>query len=191
MSLDTAPPDLWAQVIAWLCLRGETRAYTGRIEARPWTCAPSAAPDDAANLSPAFGPAISSASPRPLEGAFSRGVVTAGRGAAPAGFSLARKHPGGSGAPPGTTRSPCQELAEICSRAQAGQRPIAPRTKKSGTRCRMDAANDVRSMMRMWRAARRPPCPATDTDAIGLRLSARHPPSELAGAPRRDALSCP
>jgi len=27
----------------------------------------------------------------------------------------------------------------------------------------------------MWRAERRPPCPATDTDTVGLRLSARRP----------------
>ena len=35
----------------------------------------------------------------------------AGRGAAPAGF-VATKHSGGIGAPPGTTKSPCQELAD-------------------------------------------------------------------------------
>ena len=34
----------------------------------------------------------------------------AGRGAAPAGF-VATKHSGGTGAPPGTTTSPRQELA--------------------------------------------------------------------------------
>ena len=37
--------------------------------------------------------------------------VEAGRGAAPAGL-VATRHPGGTGAPPGTTRSPCQELAD-------------------------------------------------------------------------------
>jgi hypothetical protein len=36
----------------------------------------------------------------------------AGRGAAPAGF-VATKHSGGSGAPPGATRSPRQELADV------------------------------------------------------------------------------
>ena len=35
----------------------------------------------------------------------------AGRGAAPAG-GLASRHSGGIGAPPGTIRSPCQELAD-------------------------------------------------------------------------------
>ena len=35
----------------------------------------------------------------------------AGWGAAPAG-DFAAKHPGGAGAPSGTTRSPCQELAD-------------------------------------------------------------------------------
>jgi hypothetical protein len=35
----------------------------------------------------------------------------AGRGAAPAGL-VATRHSGGIGAPPGTTRSPCQELAD-------------------------------------------------------------------------------
>ena len=39
-------------------------------------------------------------------------------------------------------------------------------------------ANSVRYRLlleRMWRAARRPPRPATDADTKGLRLSARHP----------------
>ena len=37
--------------------------------------------------------------------------LEAGRGAVPAGL-VATRHPGGAGAPPGTTRSPCQELAD-------------------------------------------------------------------------------
>ena len=39
----------------------------------------------------------------------------AGRGAAPAGL-VATRHSGGSGAPSGTTRSPCQELADVSRR---------------------------------------------------------------------------
>ena len=53
----------------------------------------------------------------------------AGRGAAPAG-QLASRHSGGIGAPPGTTMSPCQELAEGSAGAfarQAGlKRGLAP-----------------------------------------------------------------
>jgi len=40
----------------------------------------------------------------------------AGRGAAPAGL-VAIRHSGGGGAPPGTTRSPCQELADVWTAA--------------------------------------------------------------------------
>jgi hypothetical protein len=36
----------------------------------------------------------------------------AGRGAAPAGWFTQSLHSGGAGAPPGTTRSPCQELTD-------------------------------------------------------------------------------
>jgi hypothetical protein len=36
----------------------------------------------------------------------------AGRGAVPAGFDTQSRHSGGVGAPPGTTRSSCQELAD-------------------------------------------------------------------------------
>jgi hypothetical protein len=36
----------------------------------------------------------------------------AGRGAAPAGLVSLTSHSGGAGAPPGTTKSPCQELAD-------------------------------------------------------------------------------
>src|SRR3990172_7124718 len=39
----------------------------------------------------------------------------AGRGAAPAGL-VATRHSGGVGAPPGTTKSPCQELADSQAR---------------------------------------------------------------------------
>jgi hypothetical protein len=46
-----------------------------------------------------------------LRGALMRRHGEAGRGAAPAGF-VATKHSGGIGAPPGTTMSPCQELAD-------------------------------------------------------------------------------
>src|SRR4051794_31739168 len=42
-------------------------------------------------------------------------VLIAGRGAAPADL-VATRHSGGSGAPSGTTRSPCQELADVSRR---------------------------------------------------------------------------
>ena len=66
-----------------------------------------------------------------------------------------------SGLPPGTTRSPCQELADDGALARPPAKP------ESGARCRK---------CRDWRADRRPPHLATDADTIGLRLSARHPP---------------
>jgi hypothetical protein len=47
-----------------------------------------------------------------LRGALREAFVTAGRGAAPAGSCTQHGHSGGIGAPPGTTRSPCQELAD-------------------------------------------------------------------------------
>src|SRR5680860_23339 len=66
-----------------------------------------------------------------VEGALSRGVVIVGRGAAPAGLGRREPgHSGGGGAPPGTTRSPCQELAETCLlryRPSAYLSAIAPR----------------------------------------------------------------
>lgn len=37
--------------------------------------------------------------------------MTAGRGVAPAGLAMQVRHSGGAGAPPGSTRRPCQELA--------------------------------------------------------------------------------
>src|SRR4029079_13439963 len=84
----------------------------------------------------------------------------AGQGAAPAGL-VATRHPGGSGAPPGTTRSPCQELAEGSADAFA---------RADGTKER-PAAGDVRD----WRAARRPR--AARHELSDLRFAARHPPS--------------
>ena len=98
--------------------------------------------------------------PRPLRGAIMR-RREAGRGAAPAGL-VATRHPGGSGAPSGTTRSPCQELADSLRRNS-----IRPSTDKAGP-----GAGDVRD----WRAARRPACRKARAIRI-LRFSARHPPS--------------
>ena len=61
-------------------------------------------------LIPALRASIKLPSPRPSRGRFMR-RREAGRGAAPAGL-VATRHSGGIGAPPGTTRSPCQELAD-------------------------------------------------------------------------------
>ena len=66
---------------------------------------------DIPELSPPPKPPLHSAPPRPLEGARIMRRREAGRGAAPAGF-VATKHSGGIGAPPGTARNPCQELAD-------------------------------------------------------------------------------
>jgi hypothetical protein len=46
-----------------------------------------------------------------LEGRHREAFVVAGRSAAPAGL-VATRHSGGGGAPSGTTKSPCQELAD-------------------------------------------------------------------------------
>ena len=61
----------------------------------------------------------------------------AGRGAAPAGL-VATRHSGGIGAPPGTTRSPCQELADVSRR-----KSIRP-SSESGARCRKRPRNSMR-----------------------------------------------
>ena len=94
----------------------------------------------------------------------------AGRGAAPAGL-VATRHSGGIGAPSGTTRSPCQELAEGSADAFAR----ADRTKAG------PVAGDVRD----WRAERRPPRSQKGSwTLIGLRFSARHPPQSRGEFPR-------
>ena len=77
----------------------------------------------------------------------------AGRGAAPAGL-VATRHSGGIGAP-GATRSPCHELADGSVGACA-----TDRTK----------AGPGAGKRRDWRAARRPPHPATDAHTIGFAL---------------------
>jgi hypothetical protein len=84
--------------------------------------------------------------------------VKAGWGAAPAGLVSQAKAPGRLGAPSGITMNPCQELAD---------RPALRRQRKAGP------AADQR---RVWRAERRPPCPATGTEPYGLRFSARRSP---------------
>ena len=75
--------------------------------------------------------------PRPVRGAFMR-RREAGRGAAPAG-PIAIGHSGGIGAPPGATRSPCQELA-----------------RRSGQAVRIEAGPGAGNR-RAWRAGRFPP----------------------------------
>ena len=79
---------------------------------------------------------------------------------------FAGSHPGGAGAPPGSTTRPCQELADIWMGA-IGLWPIE-RGVQSGKRG--PAPNEHRD----WRAERRPPLPS-GSGTIGLRLSARHP----------------
>jgi hypothetical protein len=83
-----------------------------------------------------------------LKGA-SRGVREAGRGAAPAGSCTQHEHSGGIGTPPGTTRSPCQELADDLGIALPA---FGLLERDSLTGKRGPVAGDVRD----WRAERRP-----------------------------------
>jgi hypothetical protein len=105
--------------------------------------------------------------------------VGAGRGAAPAGL-VATRHPGGTGAPPGTTRSPRQELARSeparCRYRQAGSAAVnAANSMRSRLRCEggfFECA--IASLLeRVWRAERRPRAARHELSA--LRFSARHP----------------
>ena len=73
----------------------------------------------------------------------SRGDLEAGRGAAPADSCTRHEHPGGSGAPPGTTRSPCREPADAF---KAAFEPTLSRKRGPGP---IDAANErLRSKVR-------------------------------------------
>jgi hypothetical protein len=150
-------------------------------------------------LIPAFQTWLKIAAPRPLKGAL-MGRHEAGRGAAPAG-RVATLHPGGAGAPPGTTTGPCQELADCPATdppvAESGARCVTqktPRRKHALRRsreCAFFGALSLRYLSACWRAERRPPYPATDTDTKGLRFSARRPLHALRSFERREDLSCP
>jgi hypothetical protein len=94
--------------------------------------------------------------------ASSRGVRYGGTGC---GARESGPQPGtraASGLPPGPLGVPARSWLK----ARSAQRCATDRTK----------AGPDAGKVRDWRAARRPPCPATDTDTKGLRLSARHPP---------------
>ena len=68
----------------------------------------------------------------------------AGRGAAPAG-RIAIRHSGGIGAPPGTTTSPCQELAEgLGRRIERGRRKAGPGVQRKRRREEKHALKPVR-----------------------------------------------
>jgi len=87
---------------------------------------------------------------------------------------FATRHPGGAGAPPGSTTRPCQELADDRQVSDprvstlgpnAGPQrhfDLCPLQGKRGTDG--ESAARRRQIARTWRAGRRPPCPATDTD---------------------------
>ena len=83
------------------------------------------------------------------------------------------RHSGGIGAPPGTTKSPCQELAD--SQARPFDVPL-----ESAARHCLDAAHGAPSGARAFREER-------ETD-MALRCMARHDPS-LAQAARGDEQS--
>ncbi len=81
----------------------------------------------------------------------SRSVCEAGQGAAPAGLATQVKHSGGAGAPPGTTRSPCQELADERKRvrptSRAKARPGADKTSAIGAPRGARASLGTRAIM--------------------------------------------
>ena len=113
---------------------------------------------------------------RPLRGALMR-RHDVGRGAAPAG--PARK-PGTRAAPglrPGPLQVPVRSWLKArpaLSRGQAGlKRGLAP--NKSAAEMSILALSAP--IERMWRAGRRPPRSPRNADTIGLRCSARRPPS--------------
>jgi hypothetical protein len=105
--------------------------------------------------------------PRPLRGVIMR-RREAGRGAVPAGLAQQDTRAAPE-LPPGPLGVPAR------SWLTTGGPFGCSRHRKRGP---------VLQKRRCWRAARRPPCPATDMDTIGLRLSARHPPLTR-GASRR------
>jgi hypothetical protein len=80
----------------------------------------------------------------------------AGRGAVPAGLATQAKHSGGIGAPPGTTRSPRQELADDLIVAL----PASGLLERNG---QAEAGPDAGSV-RDWRAERRSPRSATNAE---------------------------
>ncbi len=91
----------------------------------------------------------------------------------PAGSCTRHEHSGGTGAPPGTTTSPCQELADDLGVALNTQRPNlkrgpvfakSPQNEHALTSARavadsFDALSRFALLERMWRAERRPRAP--------------------------------
>ncbi len=84
-----------------------------------------------------------------------------GTGCGARGARSQASHSGGIGAPPGTTKSPCQELADDGGAFERRWK-TGKRGPMSNKRCD-------------WRAERRPPRSARIADTTGLRFSARHP----------------
>jgi len=106
----------------------------------------------------------------------------------PAGQASLARHSGGAGAPPGSTKRPCQELADDRKAHAKRLRLLLPRRFPSagmerGRKRREDrrrgtygeSAARRSASHRKWRAERRPRGLRRDRDAIGLRFSARHP----------------
>jgi hypothetical protein len=86
----------------------------------------------------------------------------AGRGAAPAGSCTQHGHSGGIGAPPATTTSPRQELADD---GGVFERPLENRKARPGAEQMLQLARrEASAAIRKVRGT------------IGLRFSARHPP---------------
>ena len=113
---------------------------------------------DMPNLSPPPKPRVNSASPRPLRGAIMR-RREAGRGAAPASL-VATRHSGGIGAPPGATRSSCQELAD--GSVGAFERDGPTKAGPGAGNAVIGAPQGARVIL--------------DRELQDLRFSARHPP---------------
>ena len=123
--------------------------------------------------------------PRPLRGAIMR-RREAGQGAAPAGL-VATRHSGGSGAPSGTTRSPCQELADgsvgafDARRTGRKQGPLPETSAIGAPRGARVPQGTSHRILRL--SARHPPSSRTrDASRQGERMSVR-PLPQLPGAP--------
>jgi hypothetical protein len=151
-------------------------ASTSGVESGSWHVGAKLVP----GLSPVPKSRLSSTHLVQLKGV-SRGVREAGRGAAPAGFDTQSKRPGGTGAPPGLTTKPCQELADgpdLLREAKARPAAVTAANEQaldSAVRGAFFDALSLRYLSACWRAERRPPWSRKDRGTIGLRFSARHP----------------
>jgi hypothetical protein len=95
---------------------------------------------------------------------------------------FAARHPGSAGAPPGSTTRPRQELADDRQVYDPRVQTQAPNVTLTSVRCRGSGALTAKARpdadkSPLWRADRRPPCPATDTDTKRFALFGAPTPS--------------